>query len=102
MRLFVLFDLPTKTEQDRKNYTTFRNHLLKNGYHMFQYSVYYRICNHEDAVDTHLKKLISFLPPRGCVRFLQITDKQYSKMKILVGTPTKQEKTVSNQQLLLF
>ena len=31
MWLIVLFDLPTETSQQRKEYTKFRTHLLKNG-----------------------------------------------------------------------
>ena len=32
MWLFVLFDLPTSTEEARKNYTRFRKGLIKNGF----------------------------------------------------------------------
>ena len=101
MWLFVFFDLPVKTKLDRKVATQFRNFLLKDGYMMIQFSVYARICNGQERIDKHLSRLNHTLPNKGSVRVIQITDKQYERMKILVGTLKKNEKTKS-QQLLLF
>jgi CRISPR-associated protein Cas2 len=102
MRIFVFFDLPMVTKNERKIYQVFRKFLLKDGYTMIQFSVYCRICNGEDAITKHLERLEQNLPAKGSVRFLQITEKQYSNMKFLVGQPTKQEKKINQNQLLLF
>ena len=40
MRMIVFFDLPVQTKTERRYATTFRNFLLKDGYHMLQFSVY--------------------------------------------------------------
>ena len=58
---------------------------------MLQFSVYCRIVNGEDAVDKHLERLKKELPEKGSVRFLQITDRQYAAMKLLLGVKTKKE-----------
>ena len=50
MRMIVFFDLPVQTKTERRYATTFRNFLLKDGYHMLQFSVYARVCNGNDAV----------------------------------------------------
>lgn len=42
MRLVCMFDLPTETSKEQKEYRIFRKHLLENGFVMMQYSVYYR------------------------------------------------------------
>ncbi len=102
MRLLVFFDLPVVEPEDRKTYQKFRKFLLDDGYNMLQFSVYCRIVNGEDAVDKHFNRLQQNLPAKGSVRFLQITDKQYGQMKFLVGKPSKQEKKVNKDQLLLF
>jgi len=102
MRLLVLFDLPMVTKEERKIYQSFRKFLLADGYDMLQFSVYCRICNGEDAVDKHLRRLELNLPPKGAVRFIQITEKQYANMRFLVGNPTTREKRVKNTQVLLF
>ena len=102
MRLMVFFDLPVVSKEDRTIYARFRKFLIEDGYDMLQFSVYCRIVNGEDAVDKHLSRLKKALPPKGSVRFLQITDKQYAAMKILVGTRTKKEKTLDSRQTLLF
>lgn len=101
MWLFVFFDLPVKTKPERKTATRFRNFLLKDGYMMIQFSVYARICNGKDRVDKHLQRLNSTIPEKGSVRIIQITDKQYERMKILVGTKKNNEKSQS-EQLVLF
>ena len=44
MWVFVFFDLPTSTPKERKAATSFRQELLKDGFTMFQYSLYMRHC----------------------------------------------------------
>jgi len=101
MRLIVFFDLPTKTKQDKRVYTIFRRFLLQDGFVMMQFSVYSRIYRGLDNVNKHLKYLQSILPIKGNVRLLQVTEKQYARMEILVGSMKKEEKN-AGQQLLLF
>lgn len=38
MRMLVLFDLPTGSKKERKSYAEFRKFLIKDGYHMEQFS----------------------------------------------------------------
>ena len=57
MRMIVFFDLPVQTKTERRHATAFRNFLLKDGYHMLQFSVYARVCNGNDAVKKHESRL---------------------------------------------
>lgn len=102
MRLLVFFDLPVVKKEDRKEYQNFRRFLLKDGYIMIQYSVYSRICNGIDGANKHVIRLKRNLPPKGSVRYLQITEKQYCEMKFLVGSPKPQEKAINSSQLNVF
>ena len=43
MRIMVLFDLPTKTVENRKEYLKFRKFLLNEGFIMMQESVYTKL-----------------------------------------------------------
>lgn len=95
------FDLPVGTKAERGAATKFRKFLLDDGYMMLQYSVYTRLCRGQDAVDKHAKRLTNRLPSKGSVRALQVTDRQYERMKTLVGTTKKQEKIGSDQLVLL-
>ena len=101
MRLLLFFDLPTLTKSDRKIANRFRNYLLKDGYHMLQLSVYARLCKGEDVVEKHIKRLKSVIPAKGNVRILTVTEKQYTRMEILVGTAKKTEK-IDDKQLVLL
>ncbi len=102
MRLLVFFDLPTVTKEDKRAYTLFRRFLIKDGYDMIQWSVYGRIVNGFDDAETHLKRLEINLPPDGSVRCLQVSEKQFAQMKILLGKRKVQEKAVTAQQLILL
>ena len=86
MRLIVFFDLPTKTKIDRKRYTRFRKLLIENGFMMLQYSVYVRITRNHDDLSKYVRFIEHHRPPKGDVRCLRITEKQYASIKLIIGT----------------
>lgn len=102
MRLIVFFDLPVTTKQKKHIYAVFRRFLLTDGYDMLQWSVYGRMVNGIDDAQKHLQRLEANLPPEGSVRCLQISEKQFATMRLLVGARSFQEKTVTAEQMLLF
>ncbi len=91
MRVLVLFDLPVSTKKDRKNYAKFRKFLIGDGYDMLQFSVYSRIAQNHDDARKHVERLSRNLPPKGSVRVLQVTEKQYNSMLLMVGERTATE-----------
>ena len=97
----VFFDLPTDTEKDRKNYTKFRKSIMKDGFNMFQFSIYIRHCSSYENAQVHIKRVKSVLPPRGDVGIMAITDKQFGMMEIFHGK-TQTEVKAPPQQLELF
>lgn len=99
--LFVFFDLPVGTKSERRAATRFRNFLKQDGYMMLQWSVYARVCRGEEAVEKHLARVARSLPTKGSVRALQVTDKQYGRMRLLLGEASKNEKIAPNQLVLL-
>ena len=102
MRMLVFFDLLVKTKAERRVATQFRAFLLKDGYHMIQYSLYARVCNGIDAVEMHEKRLRAQLPPSGSVRLLVVTEKQYEAIRILVGERCHEERNFAGEQLSIF
>lgn len=102
MRMLVFFDLPVKTKEQRRAATRFRNFLLGDGYYMVQFSVYARICCGMDSVESHRQRLHRAVPPHGSVRLLVITEKQYTNLEILLGTPTIHEETQQEDTLLIL
>ncbi len=101
MWVFVLFDLPTETKKDRKAYAEFRKNMLKDGFGMFQFSIYLRHCPSRENADVHIKRVKSFLPQKGQVCILCITDKQFGQMELFVGRKVEQIRT-EGTQLELF
>lgn len=85
MRMLVLFDLPTITAEDRRNYRRFRKGLIKNGFYMLQESVYCRLVLNQTA-EKNLKETVKKLkPPSGLVMVISITEKQFAKAEFIVG-----------------
>ena len=102
MRMLVFFDLPVTTKQERREATRFRNFLLKDGYHMIQFSVYARVCNGVDAVEKHKARLRRSLPDNGSVRLLVITEKQYERIEIMLGNLCEADEDFQAEQLSIF
>jgi CRISPR-associated protein Cas2 len=99
--ILVLFDLPTETKAQRKQYSQFRKKLLKDGFQMFQFSIYLRHCSSRENADVHAKRVRLSLPPNGNIGILTITDKQFGMMELFYG---KEKTPLPNtpQQLQLF
>lgn len=101
MWIFVFFDLPVETKSDRKNYTQFRKNLLKDGFTMMQFSIYVRHCNSRENAEVHIKRVKSFLAPKGEIIIFSVTDKQFGMMEFF-RSQKETEKPKTPQQLELF
>lgn len=86
MRLLVIFDLPTHTKSERKEYARFRKMLIKHGFSMLQYSVYERITRNFDDSESYISVINANKPPQGDIRCLTITEKQYERIKLIIGS----------------
>jgi CRISPR-associated protein Cas2 len=101
MWVFVFFDLPVGTKPQRRDATRFRNFLKDDGYLMLQWSVYVRACRGEDGAAKHIARVTKNLPSSGSIRALQVTERQYAHMKLLLGEAKKSESIGSRQMVLL-
>jgi CRISPR-associated protein Cas2 len=101
MWVLILFDLPTETTQDRKNATAFRTKILKDGFSMFQFSIYLRHCPSRENAEVHVSRVKNILPPMGHIGILRITDKQFGDMEIYHGKKVA-VKPQPVQQLSMF
>jgi len=101
MWVLVLFDLPTETKSDIKQYSIFRKKLIKDGFSMFQFSIYLRNCPSRENAQVHINRVKSFLPPKGKVCILTITDKQFGDMELFISNKEARLPSVT-QQLELF
>ena len=61
MWVLVLFDLPTETKKEKKAYVDFRKNLQRDGFTMFQFSIYVRHCASSENAAVHVKRVKSFL-----------------------------------------
>jgi len=101
MWVIAMFDLPVDTKAARRAYTRFRKDLLEDGFTMMQFSIYIRHCASIDNAEMHASRMGARIPKRGEVRFLTITDNQFSRIKVYFGKMRK-EAPIAPSQLQLF
>ena len=89
MWVVVMFDLPVDTKKARRAYAQFRKGFLKDGFTKMQFSVYIRHCASEENVEVHAQRVQWMVPDDGEVRILNITDKQFERMRVFWGKRRK-------------
>lgn len=98
--LMVFFDLPTETKVEIKAATRFRKALIKDGFQMFQFSVYIRFCASKEMADVHTERTKRNLPEKGKISILTVTDHQFGKMELFLGClPDKPKERPKQLQL---
>lgn len=85
MRVFVMFDLPVETAEERRSYTRFRKFLMKNGFIMMQESIYSKLCLNTTAAKTIYDNVRKNTPKKGIVQLMVVTEKQYASIEYLTG-----------------
>lgn len=84
----VAFDLSTGTKRDRKLYRLFRKDLLKHGYLMLQFSLYFKHVKNWNEAQIESKRVENYAPQTSesaSIRIFHITEKQFMDMKIIYG-----------------
>lgn len=102
MRMILFFDLPVKTKSERKIYTKFRNALIKKGFFMLQFSVYAKIYANRDAAEADKSAVKKISPEKGNIRIMIVTEKQFSRMEIIIGGISNQEKILTEESFILL
>ena len=101
MRLMIMFDLPVETSEERKEYRKFRKNLINEGFIMIQYSVYVRVCVNKKLAEFAEKRIESFLPSKGVVQSLILTENQYNDMHFLLGRKIKEVRNSAERTIIL-
>ena len=81
MWILVFFDLPTDTKRERKAAGDFRKQLLKDGFTMFQFSIYVRHCASMEnvevinkVIDTEIRKVLEGLADTPLPSYLLLSE----------------------------
>jgi CRISPR-associated protein Cas2 len=85
MWVLVFFDLPTETAKERKIAAAFRKNIMKDGFNMFQFSIYLRHCASRENAEVHIARVKKLLPEKGNIGIMCVTDKQFGMMEIFSG-----------------
>ena len=103
MRMIVIFDLPTKTDNDKREYRRFRKNLLKEGFIMIQFSVYSRFCRNDTEYAKYVRKIKKVAPKtKGEIRIIGLTEKQYEKMHLISSKRKTDEELLGISPLIVI
>ncbi len=97
-----MYDLPVKTKEEQKNYSDFRNSLIKLGYIMVQYSIYTKFCKNKVEMHKQLNRLLKMNPKFGDIRVLTLTEHQYTNMIFIKGKMRENEKLISDNPMIII
>lgn len=96
-----MYDFPMNTKEDVRVYSRFRKQLLKIGYYQLQESVYIKNVNNTERISTIEKQIQLFAPASAHIRMLTLTQSQFSKMKIISGEESLNERIVLKKTPIL-
>lgn len=102
VRLVCMFDLPSETKKEMRDYRIFRKSLLENGFVMLQYSIYYRSLPNRSALKKYESILKRLVPQGGNVRLLYVSETQFQDMILLAGSRSRQEEIVGANRLVVI
>lgn len=88
MRSLLMFDLPSVTNKEKREYRKFVKFLIKNGFIMFQESIYVKLSINSSKVKSIEALIKSNLPPAGMVSMLTVTENQFNSMTYFLGNFT--------------
>ncbi len=67
---------------------------------MMQFSVYCKLFANREAAIKHIDMLRKMVPKEGQIRLMLVTEKQYSKIEIIVGGRSNQEKKINSESFI--
>lgn len=95
MRVVVLFDLPSVTSVEKKNYRKYVKELKRAGFTRLQYSIYMRYTRNYAEAERYISFAKKMAPCDGNIRILTVTEKQYEDMELVIGTKSATEEVIT-------
>ncbi len=100
MRVICIFDLPSVSHRDRKDYYRFRKALIKDGFYMLQESMYCKMVLNYSVAQSVVKRIHSISPGKGIIQVMIITEKQFSDIILITGEV--ETNVVNSDERILF
>jgi len=101
MRLLLMFDLPTHSPTERRDYRNFRKFLISEGFLMHQYSIYTKLLLNDTATQAMIKRIEKQTPKKGHITLLKVTEKQFAKM-IYLNSEKNKAVTNSDERIIIL
>jgi len=86
MRLILMFDLPMETAKEKRIYRQFHKQLIKEGFYMFQFSIYIKLAINRTVSQQIRARIKKIKPEAGRVSILEITERQFSEIEFICGS----------------
>lgn len=84
MRILVMFDLPTVSSAEKREYRKFRKYLIMIGFQMLQESVYSKLVLNTTSANLIMNNIRNNKPPEGSLFMLTITENSLPRWRFLL------------------
>ena len=102
MRIIVMYDPPVADMQDRREYSRFRQFLVRDGYTRLQNSVYTRLAVDTKNVEAAILRLKAYLPEAGLVQVLRVSEISFCSMLTLCGSQSDEGHLVTGEDFIVL
>jgi CRISPR-associated protein Cas2 len=80
-----MFDLPVETAAERRAYRQFVKFIKKEGFIMFQESIYVKLSINEASSNALRNIIKNHVPPKGMISMMTVTERQFSGIDFMLG-----------------
>ena len=84
--LMLMYDVPSKSAVERREYTHFRKAILQEGFIQLQESVYVRLYRNYSYACTDVERIRSIAPEGGSVQLLPLSLNNFSSLITVRGS----------------
>lgn len=102
MRAILMYDLPSVEKDDVVVYNRFIKDIKKCGFYMLQFSVYVKSLTNQEDYNRLLNRIKKFIPRKGSIVIIRLTEKQYSDMVYLNGESNTFDSIVGSKNIVMI
>lgn len=97
----LMYDISINTNIQQKEYNNFRKSILKTGYYQLQESIYICRYKYKDKISNDLTLFKKIAPKNSNIRFLLLTEQQFSTMEVIAGEKSFVEEILTEKKYII-
>lgn len=97
----LMYDISTGSNTQQREYNNFRKSILEAGYSQLQESIYICRYKYKDKISNDLTLFKKIAPKNSNIRFLLLTEQQFSTMEVITGEKSFVEEILTDRKHII-